>query len=122
MDRGKVVEKGRCWMCSCNRSMPSPAACWPKPVLVRVSGWTPGARALACRCSSSFVGEPTLSPVLDKVGRETGLRVNLLSGTLSEIRDTPCGQLLVGVVASDVELPALPEIFAREGVRCEVLA
>ncbi|WP_441374936.1 NIL domain-containing protein [Vogesella aquatica] len=69
----------------------------------------------------TFVGEPTLQPVLDKVGREVGLRVNLLSGTLSEIKDTPFGQLLAGVVASDVDVSALPAIFAREGVRCEVL-
>lgn len=69
----------------------------------------------------SFVGQPALQPVLDKVGRETGLRLNLLSGTLSEIKNTPFGQLLAGVLASDVELSALPAIFAREGVRCEVL-
>ncbi|MDC7698250.1 methionine ABC transporter ATP-binding protein [Vogesella indigofera] len=69
----------------------------------------------------TFVGEPALQPVLDKVGRETGLRVNLLAGTLSEIKATPFGQLLAGVVASDVAVSALPDIFAREGVRCEVL-
>ena len=69
----------------------------------------------------SFVGQPALQPVLDKVGRETGLRLNLLSGTLSEIKNTPFGQLLAGVLASDVELSALPAIFALEGVRCEVL-
>ncbi len=69
----------------------------------------------------SFVGEPALQPVLDKVGRETGLRLNLLSGTLSEIKNTPFGQLLAGVLASEVELSALPAIFAREGVHCEVL-
>ncbi|WP_456238576.1 NIL domain-containing protein [Parachitinimonas caeni] len=69
----------------------------------------------------TFVGEPTLEPVLDKVGREAGLRVNLLSGTLSEIKGTPFGQLLVAVMASTVEVARLPEIFAREGVRCEVL-
>ena len=86
----------------------------------RVDAWR--ARIGVPLLKLTIVGEPTLSPVLDKVGREPGLRVNLLSGTLSEIRDTPCGQLLVGVVASDVELTALPEIFAREGVRCEVLA
>ncbi|WP_449369295.1 NIL domain-containing protein [Vogesella facilis] len=69
----------------------------------------------------SFVGAPALQPVLDKVGRTAGLRLNLLSGTLAEIKHTPFGLLLAAVVASDVELPALPAIFAREGVRCEVL-
>ncbi len=70
----------------------------------------------------TFVGESTLSPVLDKVGRSAGLRVNLVSGMLSEIRSVPCGQLVAGVVSSDVDLSSLPDIFAREGVRCEVLA
>ncbi|MEQ6289404.1 methionine ABC transporter ATP-binding protein [Vogesella sp. GCM10023246] len=69
----------------------------------------------------TFVGEPALQPVLDKVGREAGLRINLLSGTLAEIKHTPFGLLLAAVVASDVEVQALPAIFAREGVRCEVL-
>lgn len=69
----------------------------------------------------TFIGEPALQPVLDKVGREAGLRVNLLSGTLSEIKSTPFGQLLAAVVAADVEVGSLPAIFAREGVRCEVL-
>lgn len=69
----------------------------------------------------SFVGEPALQPVLDKMHREIGLRVNLLSGTLSEIKQMPFGQLLAGVLSAQVELSALPAIFAREGVRCEVL-
>ena len=69
----------------------------------------------------TFIGDAALAPVLDKVGRETGLRVNLLSGTLSEIKNTPFGQLLLTVLAADVATAALPEIFAREGVRCEVL-
>nr|WP_304440667.1 NIL domain-containing protein [Vogesella sp. LIG4] len=69
----------------------------------------------------TFVGQPALQPVLDKVGREAGLRINLLSGTLAEIKHTPFGQLLAGVVASDIDLLALPAVFAREGVECEVL-
>lgn len=123
MDHGKVVEKG-----SVLDVFLQPQHAVTRSLLAE-TGFGQGERVDAWRerigvplLKLTFVGEPTLSPVLDKVGRETGLRVNLLSGTLSEIRDTPCGQLLVGVVASDVELPALPEIFAREGVRCEVLA
>lgn len=69
----------------------------------------------------TFVGQAALQPVLDKVGREAGLRINLLAGTLAEIKNTPFGQLLAGVVASDIDVLALPAVFAREGVECEVL-
>jgi D-methionine transport system ATP-binding protein len=69
----------------------------------------------------TFVGAATHQPVLDKLSREIGLRLNLLSGSLSEIKHTPFGQFVAGVVATNVDLPALPAIFAREGVRCEVL-
>lgn len=70
----------------------------------------------------TFVGQPALQPVLDKVGREFGLRVNLVNGTLSEIKGTPFGQLVAGVIASTTPLSHLPDIFAREGVQCEVLS
>jgi len=123
MDHGKVVERGNVL-----DVFLQPQHAVTRSLLAE-TGFGQGERVEAWRerigvplLKLTFVGEPTLSPVLDKVGRETGLRVNLLSGTLSEIRDTPCGQLLVGVVETDVELSALPEIFAREGVRCEVLA
>ncbi|KMN82259.1 D-methionine transport system ATP-binding protein [Chromobacterium alkanivorans] len=69
----------------------------------------------------TFVGDPTLQPVLDVVGKEAGARFNLVSGTLSEIKGTPFGQLVAGVIESEAPLESLPELFARQGVRCEVL-
>ncbi|MGR2660992.1 NIL domain-containing protein [Chromobacterium haemolyticum] len=69
----------------------------------------------------TFVGDPTLQPVLDVVGKEAGARFNLVSGTLSEIKGTPFGQLVAGVIESEAPLESLPELFASHGVRCEVL-
>lgn len=69
----------------------------------------------------TFVGETTLTPVLDDIAREHAIRFNLINGTLSDIKGTPFGQLVVGIVESGLPLEQLPETFARRGVRCEVL-
>ncbi|GGY02353.1 methionine import ATP-binding protein MetN 2 [Paludibacterium paludis] len=69
----------------------------------------------------TFVGPATLTPVLDEVSREHRVNFNLVNGTLADIKGTPFGQLLVGVVKSDIPLADLQTVFHEKGVDCEVL-
>ncbi len=70
----------------------------------------------------TFVGAPTLNPVLDEVSREHSVRFNLVNGTLADIKGTPFGQLLVSVVSSGLSLERLQQVFVDKGVHCEVQA
>ncbi|WP_425325371.1 NIL domain-containing protein [Paludibacterium paludis] len=55
------------------------------------------------------------------MSREHRVNFNLVNGTLADIKGTPFGQLLVGVVKSDIPLADLQTVFHEKGVDCEVL-
>ena len=69
----------------------------------------------------SFKGESTSAPVLSQISRQFQLDFSILQGSISRIKQTPYGQL---VVALDGDLSRWTEIkalFDQHDVLCEVL-
>lgn len=69
----------------------------------------------------SFTGDSTSAPVLSQISRQFNLDFSILQGSVSRIKQTPYGQL---VVALDGDLTPWAEInalFDQHGVMCEVL-
>lgn len=123
IDRGRIVEQGPVVdvflqpESTVTRSLLAHAGLFDEDATAAWRGRFQGP-VLRLRC----VGAPTLEAVLERLRGEAGLRLNLLQGTLSQIKGTPFARLLAGVVASAVPLAELPAAFARQGVHCEVLA
>lgn len=68
------------------------------------------------------VGAPTLDPVLDTLSREYGLRWNLIHGTVADIKGTPFGQLVIGLIDPPMPPEQVRAVLTRHGVHSEVLA
>ncbi len=69
----------------------------------------------------SFRGEATVRPILSQVGRELGLDVSILQGSVGRIKDTPYGQLVVAVQGGASEQGKLAGVLVDAGIECEVL-
>ena len=69
----------------------------------------------------SFRGDSTLRPLLSKVSRELNVDLSILQGSVGRIKETPYGQLVVGVQGSADNARRLPEMLRANGVQCEEL-
>ena len=58
----------------------------------------------------TFVGDVTYQPILNQVIAQTDALITILQGTISRIKDTPYGQLLVELSGSDA---AIKEVFSH---------
>jgi len=69
----------------------------------------------------SFRGHTTVQPTLSKLSRDLNLDLSILQGSVSRIKDTPYGQLVVAVQGEPAAQDQMNGILAAEGVECEVL-
>ncbi|MBB5213849.1 methionine ABC transporter ATP-binding protein [Parapusillimonas granuli] len=89
---------------------------------VDAEGWRDLAQAVRGRLLRlSFRGDATVQPMLSRASRELNLDLSILQGSVSRIKDTPYGQLVVSAQGAEPGLEALAGMFAAEGVECEVL-
>ncbi|MBB3247758.1 D-methionine transport system ATP-binding protein [Herbaspirillum sp. Sphag64] len=70
----------------------------------------------------TFVGDITYQPILNQVIAQTEALITILQGTISRIKDTPYGQLLVELSGSDVAIKEVFSQFQRYAIHHEVLA
>src|SRR3546814_386912 len=68
----------------------------------------------------SFRGAATAQPMLSRVSRELGLDLSILQGSVSRIKDTPYGQLVISVQGDAQAQEKMAGLFAHEGIECEV--
>lgn len=85
-------------------------------------GWremAPGVAGKLIRLS--FRGDATAQPMLSRASRELNLDLSILQGSVSRIKDTPYGQLVISVQGDAAAQEKLVALFTGEGVQCEVL-
>src|SRR5690606_6065519 len=85
-------------------------------------GWRDLAQGVSGRLVRlSFRGSATVQPMLSRASRELNLDLSILQGAVSRIKDTPYGQLVLSVQGDQQAQDKLAQLFAAEGVQCEVL-
>jgi len=70
----------------------------------------------------TFVGDVTYQPILNQVIASTAALITILQGTISRIKDTPYGQLLIELSGSEEDLVSVFAHFDRYAIHHEVLA
>lgn len=69
----------------------------------------------------TYLGNTTYEPVLFEVTRETGVPVAILQGTISKMKDTPYGQLVVEFGGPDDKVQETITTLRSRGIDVEVL-
>lgn len=89
---------------------------------IDAEGWRDMAQGIEGRLIRlSFRGESTVKPMLSQVSRDLNLDLSILQGSVSRIKDTPYGQLVIAVQGDPTAQEKLKDVFAVAGVECEVL-
>ncbi|MCC2597425.1 ATP-binding cassette domain-containing protein [Pusillimonas sp. MFBS29] len=85
-------------------------------------GWREMAQGISGRLVRlSFRGDATLQPMLSRASRELNLDLSILQGSVSRIKDTPYGQLVLSIQGDAQAQDRLAGLFAAQGVQCEEL-
>jgi D-methionine transport system ATP-binding protein len=69
----------------------------------------------------TFLGDQTYQPILFQTMQETGTVFNILQGTISRMKDTPYGQLVVELEADHARGRQVLEALRKRGLEVEVL-
>lgn len=69
----------------------------------------------------TFLGEITYQPVLFRTILTTGASFNILQGTISRMKDTPYGQLIVELEGEHGQIVRTVEELSRQGLEVEVI-
>jgi D-methionine transport system ATP-binding protein len=69
----------------------------------------------------TFIGEKTYEPVLYETMREAGTSFAILQGTISRMKDTPYGQLVVHLDGSPDQIAETVRLLGDRGVEVETL-
>lgn len=70
----------------------------------------------------TFVGDITYQPILANITAATKALITILQGTISRIKDTPYGQLLIELNGGDDDVASVFAHLDRHGIHHEVLA
>src|SRR5690606_24320367 len=85
-------------------------------------GWRDMAQGISGRLVRlSFRGDATVQPMLSRASRELNLDLSILQGSVSRIKDTPYGQLVLSIQGDAQAQDRLAGLFAAQGVQCEEL-
>ncbi len=85
-------------------------------------GWREMAQGISGRLVRlSFRGDATVQPMLSRASRELNLDLSILQGSVSRIKDTPYGQLVLSIQGDAQAQDRLAGLFAAQGVQCEEL-
>ena len=69
----------------------------------------------------SFKGEATSVPILSQISRQFDISLSILQGSVSRIKDTPYGQLVVAAKGDLGQWPAIVSYLEQHNVEYEVL-
>ncbi len=89
---------------------------------IDAEGWqemAPGVQGMLLRLS--FKGDATSQPLISRVSRELNLDISILQGSVSRIKGTPYGQLVVAVQGADEDQKRLAQTLLSMNVQSEVL-
>ncbi len=70
----------------------------------------------------TFLGSKTYESILSKIVRETGVDFAILQGTISTIKDTPYGQLIVRFEGNPEDIVITIDRLIQQGLEVEVMA
>jgi D-methionine transport system ATP-binding protein len=69
----------------------------------------------------TFLGEQTYQPILFQTMQETGTSFVILQGTISRMKDTPYGQLVVELDGDDTRSKQTIDVLRQRGLEVEVI-
>jgi D-methionine transport system ATP-binding protein len=75
----------------------------------------------ATRVRLTYTGDAVHQPILTRVAAHCGAGITILQGSVSRIKDTPYGQLLVEIGGNDAEAAQALALLRGLDVQCEVV-
>ncbi|WP_018130633.1 methionine ABC transporter ATP-binding protein [Effusibacillus pohliae] len=69
----------------------------------------------------TFLGEQTYQPILFRTMQEVGASFNILQGTISRMKDTPYGQLVVELEGGQMQVQQSIDRLRQHGLKVEVI-
>lgn len=69
----------------------------------------------------TFMGDVTYQPILSQVTAKSTAHISILHGTIARIKNTPYGQLVVGIQGSSEEISGAIALLNQQQISCEVL-
>jgi len=76
----------------------------------------------SCLVKLNYLGDITYRPLLQQTLTKTGVRLAILQGTISRLKDIPYGQLIIRLDGSAYEVKQSLELLRSEELEVEVLA
>ncbi|MNZ83888.1 Methionine import ATP-binding protein MetN [compost metagenome] len=69
----------------------------------------------------TYIGDLTYEPILYNAVKKTSVQFAILQGTVSRMKQTPYGQLIVELIGSDEEIDGVVAVLRQEGLEVETL-
>jgi len=67
----------------------------------------------------TYIGELTYEPILYNAVKPTAVQFAILQGTVSRMKHTPYGQLIVELIGSDAEIDQVVDVLRHDGLEVE---
>lgn len=67
----------------------------------------------------TYIGDLTYEPILYNAVKTTSVQFAILQGTVSRMKQTPYGQLIVELLGSDAEIDSVIAVLRREGLEVD---
>lgn len=69
----------------------------------------------------SYIGDLTYEPILYNAVKPTSVQFAILQGTVSRMKQTPYGQLIVELIGSDAEIERVIAVLRKDGLEVEAV-
>lgn len=69
----------------------------------------------------SYIGDLTYEPILYNAVKPTSVQFAILQGTVSRMKQTPYGQLIVELIGSDAEIERVIAVLRKDGLEVEAI-
>lgn len=69
----------------------------------------------------TYIGAVAHEPILSRIAAQSNAEITIFQGTISHIKNTPYGQLLVELIASPAEVEHVLELLRQWNVRVDVI-
>ncbi|MDQ8733850.1 methionine ABC transporter ATP-binding protein [Paenibacillus sp. LHD-38] len=69
----------------------------------------------------TYIGDLTYEPILYNAVKPTSVQFAILQGTVSRMKQTPYGQLIVELIGSDAEIESVIDVLRKDGLEVEAI-
>ncbi|WP_419876374.1 methionine ABC transporter ATP-binding protein [Candidatus Pristimantibacillus sp. PTI5] len=69
----------------------------------------------------TYIGDLTYEPILYNAVKPTSVQFAILQGTVSRMKQTPYGQLIVELIGSDAEIETVIDVLRKDGLEVEAI-